>query len=277
MVWLIAALAAGSVMIGPLGALAARGQPAPGPAAAPSDAQPLLGAFRPLNGNREEMQRRGLTETGLTPIYPPDARCPIVTSGFGVTTRSDGSPRARRFYFGFHGGADIPAPEGTPILAMADGTVIQKKVGANIGGLEIILQHAPDDTGLGAWTYTQYKHLQSMPDLKEGDRVMRGQAIAAAGRTGTIGGHYGEEGFSHLHLGAYFSTRSGYTAGLTFVPEDGQWLDPLALFKRAPLESAALRALPGDRKRVPIAYVAADGAVVPAAARIVWPFACARR
>jgi hypothetical protein len=40
------------------------------------------------------------------------------------------------------------------------------------------LQHAPEDTGLGVWTYTEYKHIQELPPLTIGQRVAMGEPIA---------------------------------------------------------------------------------------------------
>ncbi|MSP89671.1 MAG: M23 family metallopeptidase [Alphaproteobacteria bacterium] len=236
-----------------------------------------IGAFFPQRADLDAMRARGLVRTGLEPAYPERARCPVIDSPFGVDTRGDGSLRQKTFFRGYHGGADIPVPEGTPVLAVADGTVVHKKMGAGIGGIELVLQHAPEDTGFSVWTYTEYKHLMRLPELEIGRRVRRGEAVALSGKTGTAGRHYGPGGHAHLHLTAFFSGESNYRAGAAFVPMGGQWLDPLALF-RAPLaNSQALVALPAAQKTVTIAYMTADGEVVPADARVVWPLACTRR
>jgi murein DD-endopeptidase MepM/ murein hydrolase activator NlpD len=236
-----------------------------------------IGAFFPQRADLDAMRARGFVRTGLEPAYPAHARCPVIDSLFGVDTRGDGSLRQKMFFRGYHGGADIPVPEGTPVLAVADGTVVHKRVGAGIGGIELVLQHAPEDTGFPVWTYTEYKHLMRLPELEVGRRVRRGEAVALSGKTGTIGRHYGPGGHAHLHLTAFFSGESGYRAGAAFVPAGGQWLDPLALFRAPPATSQALAALPAAEKAVPIAYMTADGEVVPTGARVIWPLACARR
>ena len=61
------------------------------------------------------------------------------------------------------------------------------------------------------------------------------------------------------------------------VPLEGQWLDPLALFKSPPLDSGKLSTLPAAEKRVSIPYKTSDGRIVPAGSRLVWPFACRSR
>lgn len=118
------------------------------------------------------MRARGLLPTGLDIVYPADAECPVSNSPFAASRRGDGSQRSPRFYRGRHSGMDIPVPEGTSILAIADGAVIALSEGENIGGLELILMHAPEDTGLGVWTWTVvYKHLRELPPLQVGRRV----------------------------------------------------------------------------------------------------------
>ncbi|MDP6602956.1 MAG: M23 family metallopeptidase, partial [Rhodospirillales bacterium] len=215
--------------------------PPGGPGKVAADTNPeIIGAFIPTRANLDAMRIRGFLETGLAPVYPDDADCPLMTSAFGVATRSDGSQRSRRFYQGRHGGFDIPADEGTPILALADGTVVTMGEGAAIGGLAIVLQHAPEDTGLDVWTYTEYKHIQELPPLTIGQRVAMGELIARAGKTGTTGGYYGADGFSHLHMTAFFSTGGEYEIGHMLIPVGGQWMDPMAFFRRAPVESVNL-------------------------------------
>ncbi|HBK78185.1 MAG TPA: hypothetical protein DDZ83_00615 [Nitrospinae bacterium] len=236
-----------------------------------------IGAYSPIMADLEQMKARGLFPTGLRPVYPEKAECPAVTSPFGSQRRGDGSWRNERFYNGYHGGLDIPAPEGTPILAIAGGTVIRKKEGRGIGGVGIMLQHSPEDTGLPAWTYTEYKHLREMPKIPIGQRVRMGEVIAYAGNTGTKGGHYGVLGFSHLHLTAFFSPGSKFWARRIFVPIGGQWMDPLALFKGGTLQSAKIRDLPDDKKWVKFAYKTTDGKLAPDGSKVVWPFACKPR
>jgi murein DD-endopeptidase MepM/ murein hydrolase activator NlpD len=237
----------------------------------------IVGAFSPIRAELKHMRSRGFVPTGLSPVYPKDANCPQVSSPFASETRGDGSRRATQFFHGYHGGMDIPVPEGTPILAIADGTVVHKADGPNIGGIGLILQHAPEDTGLPIWIYTEYKHLKEMPALAVGQRVRMGDTIALAGKTGTVGGYYGEAGHSHLHLTAFYSDNSDYRAQRLFVPIDGHWMDPLALYKRPPHNSHALRNLPDDAKKVRIPYVATTGKRVPEETKVIWPFACAPR
>ena len=237
----------------------------------------LAAAFAPMHATPDLMSRRGFLETELKPIYPSAAKCPVVTSPFGSRTRSDGSRRAPRFFGGLHGGMDIPADDATPVLAVASGTVVHATKGQGIGGIGLVLQHSPDDTGLQAWIYTEYKHLRSMPAFAVGDKVKLGQTIAEVGDTGTTGGHYGEEGFTHLHLSAFMSPQAGFVSDRLFVPLDGQWLDPLAIFKGSPLASAEIASLPAAQKSVRFGYLTTSGKIVPPDAKVIWPLPCSDR
>jgi murein DD-endopeptidase MepM/ murein hydrolase activator NlpD len=90
-----------------------------------------------------------------------------------------------------HDGIDIAAPEGTPVLAAAAGSVLYAGEQAGYGGL-VILRH---DGGL----VTLYAH-NSRLLVSEGDRVRRGQPIARVGETGRTSG-------PHLHFEVREGTR----------------------------------------------------------------------
>ncbi|SLN46580.1 Murein DD-endopeptidase MepM [Roseovarius albus] len=97
---------------------------------------------------------------------------------------------AFRFTSGFgyrwgrmHSGSDFAAPHGTPIYATADGVVIQAGWQSGYGRL-VKIQH---EFGIE----TRYAH-NSKIYVKKGQRVSRGQKIAAMGNTGRSTG-------THLH------------------------------------------------------------------------------
>lgn len=89
-----------------------------------------------------------------------------------------------------HDAIDIMAPDGTPVLAAADGT-IEKLFYSKGGGGITIYQRSAD----GRWIY-YYAHLEGYaPGLGEGQRVKQGQIIGRVGHSGNAS----PEG-PHLHF-----------------------------------------------------------------------------
>ncbi len=223
----------------------------------------------------EEQIGVGLISTGLKPIFPEQATCLEVASFFGDRTRHDGSLRVPWSNNGLHGGIDISIPIGKPIVAIADGTVVQVAKAGRLVGIKITLQHAPKDTGLPIWIYSKYQHLHKFPELKEGDKVKMGQIIGLAGRTGTTGGHYGREGYPHLHMNVYSSKTNKYKVmGHKLIPENMQYHDPLALYFRKEIDSNLIRKMPDKEKSFHIPYKDNTGKVFPNGSKFIWPFIC---
>lgn len=100
-----------------------------------------------------------------------------VTSDFGF--RLDPYTAQRKS----HEGLDIANAPGTPVVAPADGTVVYAAVESGYGNV-LVLDH-------GFGIKTRYGHLAKI-DVHLGDRVKRGQFVAAVGNTGRSTG-------PHLH------------------------------------------------------------------------------
>ena len=95
--------------------------------------------------------------------------------GLNVTSPY-GQPRSET---GFHQGVDFYHPQGTPIVAAADGTVATVSQGGSYGRL-IVLDH-----GAGVTTY--YAHCNAVY-VEAGQQVTAGQRIATLGTTGRTTG-----------------------------------------------------------------------------------------
>ncbi|HDR46357.1 MAG TPA: M23 family metallopeptidase, partial [Geoalkalibacter subterraneus] len=101
-----------------------------------------------------------------------------ITSGFGM--RNSPFTGARKM----HEGIDIACRTGTPVIATADGIVSRAQSVEGYGKLVVV------DHGYGYQTF--YAH-NSRIHVQVGDRVKRGQKIAAVGSTGSSTGphvHY---------------------------------------------------------------------------------------
>ena len=99
-----------------------------------------------------------------------------------------------------HYGTDIRGATGTPVYAANAGTVVMSR-DAYASGNTVLVHH-------GAGLYTAYFHLSAM-DVKDGERVERGQLLGKVGATGRVTG-------PHLHWG---------------VKVDDMWVDGETLLK----------------------------------------------
>jgi len=239
------------------------------------DRATLCGIGRGRKCDPQAAVDRGLFETGLGPVFPDNAVCHGIDDTFALDYAFE------RDRVAYHGGIDLPARWGTPMIAAAAGSVVGVFRGERSArGIEVVIRHAPEDTGLPIWIYTGYGHLDRMPDLEVGQRVRLGEVIGPTGNSGVSGRQRKRQNNRRpaIHFSAFFSESGTYAVRRdVVVPVNGRWMDPVALYRQAlPVESSALMALPEGDKDVPVAVMFEDGTVSPAGARFVLPFMCER-
>lgn len=128
-------------------------------------------------------------------IWPADGP---ISGVYGSQRILNGEPRRP------HGGVDVAGPEGTPVVAPADGKVILAQPDMYFEGNAIFLDH-------GHGLKSVFMHLSAL-DVTEGQIVRRGERIGAIGATGRVTG-------AHLHWAVYWF---------------GQPLDPALLVPERP-------------------------------------------
>lgn len=124
-------------------------------------------------------------------VYRTSAPAKLWDAAFtpAVETKAAGNFGRRRILNGIrkspHSGQDYSAPAGTPVRAVAGGTVRLAR-DLYYSGLTLLVDH-------GAGLVSQYMHLEKML-VAEGETVGGGQVIGRVGSTGRATG-------PHLHLG----------------------------------------------------------------------------
>ena len=242
------------------------------------DRETKCGIARMLSCGIDSQISRGLLATGTGPRFPDHVSCPGIDDYWAMDYTFKRNRRT------FHGGIDIPAPWGTPMRAVAAGSVVVM-YGADQSkrGNEVVMRHSPEQTGLPMWTYSAYGHLDTLPDLKIGQRLEMGDIIGPTGNSGISGKSKKGSGQSKtrrpaIHLATFYSAVSQYSeVNATIVPVNGYWLDPMAFYRqKGPFESNRVKALPEAEKSVPIPVMLEDGTTLPADTKIIWPFRCRR-
>lgn len=228
-------------------------------------------------GASAERLRGTIGPSGLQAVFPDEVRCPEIASPFGSPTRYDGSARPKSAFGGRHGGIDISLAEGTPLLALAAGTLVSKGEGGQMEGIYLWLSHSPEQTGLGYWVYSKYQHLQALSESAISASVAVGAVVARSGRTGTIGGHYGAHGYPHLHLTTLKSSRGDLPVGSRGQVRAAELMDPLLMYREAGIKSKESTDSRSDEQAVRIPYPTTEGQVRPQGTRVVWPVACGLR
>ena len=199
----------------------------------------------------------GLYETGLSPQMPADAHCPEMSLRFGAQLNRSGKKRTEA-HGTVHAGVDWVLPEGSAVLAIADGRVIER--GQDLEGARgnfVAIEHS----GLGARIYSSYVHLSGF-NVDPGQNIRRGQAIGYVGKTGR------SATYVHLHLNVY-EDRSVQVG-------DRRWkyrYDYLQLLSgdMTPIDPVKRR-----HQKVQVAYVDQHGQIHPPGAKVIWPFVCTK-
>ena len=157
-----------------------------------------------------------------------------INQGFGDKTDPTMLPKYQAIGMKGHNGLDYQAPEGTPIMAMHDGTVTYAGLDGSNGNLIVIMTDKAFEYKDGeAYFKTYYGHLQTGSfKVTAGQKVKCGDVIALSGNTGMSFG-------AHLHAGCkpvqkgendwtwYNLDTSGYNGAIDFTP----FLPPVAEFQ----------------------------------------------
>lgn len=154
--------------------------------------------------------------SGRGEVRPPPAKdgreLIIPVTGVGAAQLVDMFTQAREGGARVHDAIDIMAPEGTPIVAAAPGTV-EKLFLSKPGGKTIYVRSSDRRT------IYYYAHLSDYaPGLAEGDDVERGERIGSVGHTGNA-----DASGPHLHF-----------AILRTAPE-AKWWEPATAVNPYPL------------------------------------------
>ena len=109
-----------------------------------------------------------------------------------------------------HNGADYAAPTGTPVSAAAAGRVAALFRDHPLNGNAIVISH---DERPGGVLSTSYVHLSRI-DVRQGERVKRGERIGAVGSTGRSTG-------PHLHFVVTTASGAADPARYVSAPTSG--------------------------------------------------------
>jgi murein DD-endopeptidase MepM/ murein hydrolase activator NlpD len=182
-----AAVAAGAPAVA-APAAAAAADPAPAPTSAPTQATTAAPSPAPAAAETAQSQAVAAPVAGAGSAASPSGTLLIPVQDVRrdqlQDTFTDARSQGRQ-----HDAIDILAPAGTPVLAVADGSV-EKLFDSERGGLTVY-QFEPS----GRYAY-YYAHLQRYADgLAEQQAIRRGQVIGYVGSTGNA-----DPGAPHLHF-----------------------------------------------------------------------------
>ncbi len=153
----------------------------------------------PLNSIGKLLSTRADFVQRAPTLWPLKGGVGYVTTGFVWTIH----PFTHVGYF--HTGIDIAWAQGTPVLAAADGKIIESGRDDELGNY-IIIQHNYGFT-------TRYGHMSAFAGKHKGDRVSRGDVIGYVGSTGLSTG-------PHLHYEVRLGSNYVNPVDFLIVPPD---------------------------------------------------------
>ncbi|MDP6222198.1 MAG: M23 family metallopeptidase [Dehalococcoidales bacterium] len=235
------------------------------------DIRKMVGKYKGGSGKKNVaiQKARGVTETGLQPQFIGGADCPEIDSEQWAIDYSKKRGKAA-----LHRGIDIPQPKGTPIRAVAEGVVVGRFMNkGRKDGIAVVLRHAPEQSGLSFWTYSQYTHLREMSPLPIGAKVKMGDEIGKTGNTGKMGRKVRRDA---LHFAIFYSTHPEWSNdGAVVTPRDGYFMDPNAFYRLdPPYDSLSMSKLPQGQKGVLVPNMKKDGGFQPPNTKRIWPYVC---
>lgn len=137
------------------------------------------------NYKKESLTKKSMWRVSLSNTF---LSWPIVHDLFWISSRF-GKRKNRDGSIGFHYGIDLAALKGTPVLAAADGVVIDARYAEGYGNI-IVIKHTVRMS-------TKYAHLDKI-HVRVGAFVKKGQRIGLVGETGFI--RKRTKDGSHLHF-----------------------------------------------------------------------------
>ena len=152
-----------------------------------------------------------MATTTIQTFWPADWK--KLGDRFGIVT-----DLRKKLGLGPHRGIDFALPEGTPLIAVGNGTVVLNAWSDGLGHQLEIRCYAidPEDNKAKPFIFA-YDHLKEAPALKVGDKVKGGEVICHSGNSGKF------TSGAHLHFMA------GRKVGLATNPT----IDPIPLIKSA--------------------------------------------
>lgn len=223
----------------------------------------------PISEDTKIQKKRGMFKTGLKAKFYNDKQLVTCDDCWAIdySYKRDGRPA-------YHKGRDLPMPFNEPVLAMADGTVVGLFENLKSRkGVEVVLRHTPEQSGIPFYVYTQYTHFHKWPlDLNIGQKIKVGEVLGPNGNSGKKGKKIRRPA---LHFAAFYSKSpqwSFFKGG--FLVKDGFWMDPISFYRdQEPYDNEGVKKLKSKVKSPVIGYKTKSGKVFPEGSKKVWPFA----